>query len=126
MVREATGLTNRCILEGSMTQMVGFKHRGMMEFYCGMHLARNRQTGWLPPERDPGSPTSITCGDRAVARFANDPNWYWAFRFAIEMPRQVWQEQPEVLCASLAPLFERPALNDPNSQIQVRRTLISL
>ena len=40
LVKHATDLTDRCILEGATSQVLGWKHRGMMEFYCGMHLAR--------------------------------------------------------------------------------------
>jgi len=176
MVRTATGLTKRCILEGGTEQSLSFKHRGMMEFYCGLHLARNRQEGWVAKDVEDeggedrslmtsatktplgaGLPTSpkpptaalpdsgdlrsdpvrgqetraqptetraqptdgslatsatkigeerVRSGDPAVRRFAADPNWYWAFRFAIEMPSTVWQEAPDTLAASLAELFQ--------------------
>ena len=106
MVEEATGLTNRCLLEASTTDMLSFKHRGMMEFYCGMFLARNKQPGWAIArnEGDEAAPP----GSRAtvVRPFANDENWYWAWRFAIELP-EVAQET-ETLCASLAALYECP------------------
>lgn len=103
MVQRATGLMNRCLLEASTTEMLSFKHRGMMEFYCGLFLARNQQPGWVTSEQYGDGRTTPRCGDPALRPFVNDENWKWAWQFAIEMPPEA--REPEVLCASLAELF---------------------
>ena len=33
--------TELAILEGSSQAMLSWQHRGMMEFYCGLHLTRH-------------------------------------------------------------------------------------
>ncbi len=112
VIESVSGLTDRCILEGASRENLCWKHRGMMEFYCGVHLARNSQHGWCVEETDPRARQHVRCGDTAVRRRANDVEWYWAWRFAIEMAPEVWQSQPSTLLASLAELFESP---DPDS-----------
>ena len=83
----------------------------MMEYYCGWYLTHNRQAGWVrkadPSEAEAGQPP-IRCGDNDLARFANDDDWQWAFRFAIDLAPSVGkrpQTEREVLAASLAELF---------------------
>jgi formylglycine-generating enzyme required for sulfatase activity len=106
-IERVTFLTDRCILDNASPEYVCWKHRGMMEFYCGVYLARNTQTGWI--ESDQGQGTgSVRCGDERVRARANDPEWYWAWRFAAEMNEDVWQEKPKTLVASLSALFDRP------------------
>ena len=100
MVKRATGLTNRCLLEASGMDMLGFKHRGMMEFYCGLFLARNRQPDWTIARQQGDGPAVPRCGDPVLRPRVNDENWYWAWRFAIEMPEEACES--ETLCASLA------------------------
>ena len=73
----------------------------MMEFYCGLHLARNSQHDW---------------GTDQVVFWSNDAEWYWAWRFAIELTPEVWQARPQTLVQSLAALYGRPqAGNGPRS-----------
>jgi hypothetical protein len=117
LINAISDLTNRCILEGSTTQILSFKHRGMMEFYCGLHLAENAQAGWVAQGED----GVIRCGDAALQRFAANSNWYWAFRFAIELPASVWQDAPDVLTASLAELFQVPPLPPQTAAIVTER-----
>lgn len=91
MIREVTNLTNHCILEGNSQTMLSWQHRGMMEFYCGLHLARFATEACLSE----------------AARFATSPDWHWAWRFAIEMPEAV--ADATIQAAALATLFQRPA-----------------
>ena len=89
LVREITNLTNHCILEGTSQSMLSWQHRGMMEFYCGLHLSRY---------------ASSRCVDES-AKCANSSDWYWAWRFAIELPATV-VEPVHVEC--LSHLYRRP------------------
>lgn len=90
LIREVTNLTNHCILEGNTQTMLSWQHRGMMEFYCGLHLARY---------------ATDACTAEAC-RFATSGDWYWCWRFAIEMPIAV--ADPTIRTATLAHLFRRP------------------
>jgi formylglycine-generating enzyme required for sulfatase activity len=108
VIESVSGLTDRCILEGATSENLCWKHRGMMEFYCGLHLARNSQPGWVVQETEPRGQKPVRCGDVDVRRLAADQEWYWAWRFAIEMSPVVWRSQSGTLLASLAELFERP------------------
>jgi formylglycine-generating enzyme required for sulfatase activity len=108
LIESVSGLTDRCILEGATSENLCWKHRGMMEFYCGLHLARNSEPGWSLHQTAARGQMQVRCGDAAVRRLANDQEWYWAWRFAIEMSPTVWQSQPSTLLASLSGLFERP------------------
>jgi hypothetical protein len=118
VIESVSGLTDRCILDGATRENLCWKHRGMMEFYCGLHLARNGQQGWVVRESDHRGPVLIRCGDADVRRMASDPEWYWAWRFAIEMSPTVWRSDGSVLLASLAELFERPETGSrPNELI---------
>jgi formylglycine-generating enzyme required for sulfatase activity len=90
LIRRVTRLTNHCILEGFSQHMLSWQHRGMMEFYCGLHLA--------------GHATDACIQD--AAPFANDPGWYWAWRFAIETPLNV--AHPFRRSMVIAHLFRRP------------------
>jgi hypothetical protein len=108
-IEQVTDLTNRAILENARRDLFGFKHRGMMEFYCGLHLAGNGQPSWTHCDSDAdGNLTSIRCGDVDLASFANDPNWGWAWRFAIELPQDQRSGGELSLLASLSVLFHRP------------------
>jgi hypothetical protein len=101
MIRGVTNFTNHCILEGSTEAMLSWQHRGMMEFYGGLHLARYA-TGSCLEDAKP---------------FANDPDWHWVWRFAIEMPKSVVDTKTRT--AALAALFHRPATGRrPNELIQ--------
>jgi len=83
-------LTNHATLERSSDSALGWKHRGWMEYFAGLYLAR-----YAPPE-----------AADVVADFTNDPDWYWVWRFAIEMPEQVADKT--VRTRSLSLLFQRP------------------
>ena len=99
-IREITHFTNHCILEGCSAAMLSWQHRGMMEFYAGLHLACYAT-----------DPCILD-----AASFANDPDWYWVWRFAIEMPAKVVNVQTRT--AALANLFRRPtAGRRPNELI---------
>jgi len=90
LVREVTHLTNHCILEGHSQTMLSWQHRGMMEFYAGLHLARYATGKCLSDAR----------------RFASVSDWQWAWRFAIEMPDTV--AEAAVRIVALSHLFLRP------------------
>ena len=100
LIREVTSLTNHCILEGNSQTMLSWQHRGMMEFYCGLHLARY---------------ATVQCLADAE-RFATSTDWHWAWRFAIEMPET--QVEPVIRTTALGHLFCRPATDRrPNELI---------
>ena len=90
LIRGVTNFTNHCILEGNSQAMLSWQHRAMMEFYCGLHLARHATDECL----------------RTAKSFANAGDWHWAWRFAIEMPENVAEAQ--IRTAALAILFQRP------------------
>jgi len=90
LIRDVTNLTNHCILEGSSQAMLSWQHRGMMEFYCGLHLARYATDQCL----------------RDAIPFVGAGDWLWAWRFAIEMPGDVADVQ--IQTTALATLFHRP------------------
>ena len=87
-----THLTDRCLMEGCDDQHIGFRSKRMMEFFAGVHLAIYAGTD---------------CQEH-IRRHANDPNWYWPFRFAIEMRPKHVRATAGTLCRSLSSLFERP------------------
>ena len=91
LIRDVTNLTNHCILEGSSQAMLSWQHRGMMEFYCGLHLARYATDQCL----------------RDAIPFVGAGDWLWAWRFAIEMPGNV--ADAKIQTTALATLFPRPA-----------------
>ena len=102
MVKTATDLTDRCILEGFTDEMLGWKHRGMMEFYCGRYLARHAGDDAVP----------------TLKRFANDPQWEWAWRFAIELPSDA--VDPACWATSLGCLYVRPKTGPRPSELIYR------
>ncbi len=89
-VQQISRLTNHCILEGTREEMLSWQHRGMMEYYCGLHLACYAREDCL----------------RQAAEFAGEPQWSWAWRFAIELPGEVAEES--VRTQALELLFRRP------------------
>jgi len=107
-------LTNRCLLEGSTEDFFGFKHRGMMEYYCGWYLGHNQEKTWIerakvtksaksahtPPAKPP-----IRCGEKNLRRVVGDENWNWAFRFAHRTGPSIPRDERDVLVASLSELF---------------------
>jgi hypothetical protein len=103
-VERLTGLTNRSLLYGASDDVLAWHHKGMMEFYCGLHLARNSQPGWCVEQTDSRGQSWPACGDAEIRRAAADPQWQWAFRFAIEMHEQV--RDAERLLASVSALFQ--------------------
>lgn len=66
-------LTDHAVLDdvsNTSRHTLSWKHRGWMEYFCGLYLAR-----YLQPK------------DAEEALVHNgEENWYWAWRFAIEMP----------------------------------------
>ncbi len=91
LIREVTNLTNHCILEGNSQTMLSWQHRGMMEFYCGLHLARYATEACIADAK----------------RFATSQDWSWVWRFAIEMPDPV--ADMSIRTATLAHLYYVPA-----------------
>ncbi|QDT40339.1 Serine/threonine-protein kinase pkn1 [Gimesia alba] len=110
-VGKAAGLAYRGVILSSTQSVFGFRHRSMMEFYCGLYLAQNEQRGgWALIEHDnKENITKIECVEREVLLDrANDPAWMDAWRFAIEMPATIVQSNPKILSASLSVLFLPP------------------
>lgn len=111
-VKKVAGATNRSVLYGADDEVWAFPDRRMMEFYSGLHLARNTEPGWVrEPEGEQGP---IRCGNLTVRAHAADPDWAEAFKFAQELPPDVREDR--VLLATLAELFEpvtQPASGGP-------------
>ncbi len=102
LIRSVTNLTNHCILEGNSQTMLSWQHRGMMEFYCGLQLARYANDQCI--------------GD--ASRLAAVPDWYWAWRFAIEMPDAV--ADATIRTATLSHLYRVPAQGRRPSELIYR------
>jgi formylglycine-generating enzyme required for sulfatase activity len=103
LVERIAQLTNRTLLYASSQLVWAWPNRRMMEFYCGLHLARNSQSGWVQDEV--GQP--LRCGDETLRQHAGDPQWKEPFLYALEMPASVRNDA--VLRASLAELFQPDA-----------------
>jgi hypothetical protein len=81
----------RALLEGCRGDMLSWKHRGWMEYFAGLYLSRY------------ASPQAA----QHAAPLSNDPDWYWAWRFAIEMPPAVAVAKTRL--STLDKLFLPPA-----------------
>ena len=108
-----SALSDQFILEHTDDRHIGFRHRGMVEFYCALHLADNLQQGWVRKRTfAAGLEAEVYGGDEHLQKSIHDPNWYWAWRIAAELPDRVEPENserifdPNVLCATLGRLFE--------------------
>ena len=95
-----THLTDRAILEAESNEHLGFRSRKMMEFFAALHMAR----------------CASKDSSKDALPFINEEDWYWPWRFAIELPLM---ERPggsqklkpfdrEKLCHSLGLLLRRP------------------
>ena len=80
-------LTNHASVDNCSGFMLSWKHRGWMEYFAGLYLARYASAKAV----------------EHIAQFTSDPDWYWAWRFAIEMPEEV--ARAETRTAALASLF---------------------
>lgn len=110
------GLTKSLILEDKSKRFLGWKHRGMMEFYCGLYLAKNKDANWIskPPsvQSSNESPIHWRYGEPGLHEYAADPAWAWAIRFAIELRYASNEEardycDPEAWAISISALFAR-------------------
>ncbi|MFM7843289.1 MAG: formylglycine-generating enzyme family protein, partial [Planctomycetota bacterium] len=110
LVAMLTGLTNQSLLYGASREVLGWHHKGMMEFYCGLHLARNEQAKWRIAEVDQEGHRWPKCGDPDIQRAASNPQWYWAFRFAIEL--KPLRRKDSVLLAAISTLFRPVSASD--------------
>lgn len=118
LLQQVTPITRRGIMREWEKGELCWHHPRMMQFYCGLHLARNGQAGWdkekwQPTGDDEFELESVACGDmrtdpeaRSVRDHAADPQWEEAFRFAMEIPGAARQDK--TLRASLSLLFEPP------------------
>lgn len=102
----ATHCTNRSIFDATKDDLICFRHRGFMEFYAALHLVRNQQPGWRVTKGSNVAPNRVTCGDADLQRRTNDPEWYWIWRFATEIPPDLCD--PAIQLASLSELFRQP------------------
>ena len=103
-------VTKLLITERVSESYFGWKHKGMMEFFCGLYLAKNSTPGWRSTQSGTTSPTVKCLADSELAPHVGDPNWRWAWRFATELHQatdpecSAWQDKA-TLAASLSPLF---------------------
>lgn len=74
----------------SVSEMVcSWKHRGWMEYFAGLYLAR------FAPRR----------ARKRIRQFASTPDWHWVWRHCIEMPRKAVRKKAQI--RSLSSLFKR-------------------
>ena len=83
-------LTKHKSVEKSSPSILSWKHRGWMEYFAGLYLAR------------------YASADAAAhaSQFYNDPDWFWTWRFAIETNPEA--AIPDVQTRSISGLFRRP------------------
>ncbi|QDT45703.1 Serine/threonine-protein kinase pkn1 [Gimesia alba] len=91
-VLEDTELTDRGLLEARGEQILGFRSLKSMEFYVGLYLAR-----YLPLE-------DIDELKQTISK----EHWNWAWRFALEMKKEVGAQKDSVLYHAVKLLFARP------------------
>ena len=99
-------LTHHASVESCETYITGWKHRGWMEYFAGLYLAR-----YAPPE-----------AAAHMGQFANDPNWYWTWRFAIETPDTI--AFTSVRTPVLANLFRRSSSGRRPNELIYRACLM--
>jgi len=114
-IEQVSGCTNYMILDGANLHrthegFLGFKHRGMMEYYCGLYLANWARTDSAPRSTSTdGVRVDELSDDQTCRRYAADRQWYWPWRFAIELA--LLPDDPQlqfddvVLASSIAHLF---------------------
>jgi formylglycine-generating enzyme required for sulfatase activity len=86
-----TVLADRALMERFDHAILGFRHKSIQEFYCGLHLAKNVEEDW---------PKEVEKLDLHAWQ------WHWPLRFAIEMTATF--RDKDRLMQSLAPLFQPP------------------
>ncbi|TVQ04196.1 MAG: hypothetical protein EA381_00565, partial [Planctomycetaceae bacterium] len=109
LIDSLPGATSRSFLSESGGGSLAWHHKGMMEFYCGLHLVRNEQLGWVSSRpNQPYDDNVPLCGDVGVLRQAANPQWREPYLFAIELAYTPLRTD-DVLLASLSALFEPPS-----------------
>jgi formylglycine-generating enzyme len=116
---QVSDCTDHAILEDAQfqarpgrPQFFGFKHRGMMEYYCGLYLAKHATTkAPAATVSSVGVPLTLLDDDQARRRYSADPQWYWPWLFAIEFAcldpeAAIGKHEDRALVLSLAHLFE--------------------
>ena len=83
-------LTKHKSVEKSSPSILSWKHRGWMEYFAGLYLARY---------------ASVEAAEEA-AKFSNDADWFWTWRFAIEANLEV--AISDLRSRSISGLFRRP------------------
>ncbi|MCA8994748.1 MAG: SUMF1/EgtB/PvdO family nonheme iron enzyme [Planctomycetaceae bacterium] len=107
LVEHAVGMSFGEVIDASNTEQFGFRHRSMMEYYCGRYLAKNNDGEWFPPESDGDkTPRSISCGRaNELCKWINDESWQEAWRFALEMPDEPEVVNHDTLAATISLFF---------------------
>lgn len=105
LVEQLAGFTSHLVVERKSHDYFGWKHRGMMEFYCGLFLARNTCASWPLVQRNGRNIPLIS--------LLADPQWEWAVQFAHEVTQaqdpnaRKWHSS-EVYFHTMASLFDSP------------------
>ena len=99
-------LTKHKSVEKSSQSILSWKHRGWMEYFAGLYLARY---------------ASVDAGNHA-AQFSNDPDWYWTWRFAIEAIPDVAISNVRV--RSISCLFRRPTFGRRPNELIYRACML--
>jgi formylglycine-generating enzyme required for sulfatase activity len=125
-----SALSDHGLIEARDEPLLSWRHRGWMEFFAGLFLARYAEPAALAqfdflnmapslPQRDEpgfrgfddGQPADSEVLFKAVlAQLTNDRRWEWVWRFATQIPRI--DPMPPIerrsLCRSLAALYRLP------------------
>ncbi|MFM7072807.1 MAG: NACHT domain-containing protein, partial [Planctomycetota bacterium] len=94
---------SRTVMREAGESVWAWPNRRMMEFYCGLHLARNSQPGWAQDREH----VRLRCGDRTWQVHAGDSQWFEPAMHALELPAK--PKKDKVLLATIAELFQPDA-----------------
>jgi hypothetical protein len=103
-LKRVSVLSNGTLLTAATELTLAWPDQRLMEYYAGLHLARNAEPGWYRDADHRDTDQRIRCGDSHVRRHAADERWFEPWRFAIEMPAA--NRDRRVLLASLSELYE--------------------
>lgn len=83
-LQQIADVSHRLIVEEKSNDFFGWKHKGMMEFYAGLFLAKNELPAWKQPEIRLEDHLE---NEHLLTDLLAKSHWNWAVRFAIELPQ---------------------------------------
>lgn len=109
-LQQIADVSHRLIVEEKSNDFFGWKHKGMMEFYAGLFLAKNELPAWKQSEIRIEDHLE---NEHRLTDLLAKSHWHWVVRFAIELPQaesgaaQTFADIP-TLRRTLASLFALP------------------